>query len=310
MASHTNKTETITDLFSAPIIVIATFVNSTITFINALLLVVLWRASHLRRNQPNIVFLITLITTHCAVGLGCFAVFPGAVIANVSAEFALEMLYWLEHYLRIVFSNTYSLLVAMLVDRVVAVKKPFIYQRFTHKHAGMVILLTLILPTTYTICLLWSFEDVSMSCSFLYLFTGGFLVFGNLAIFLDVKKQLIQIRGITTVSGDDSGHKLFKRKLLKSTLVSLSFAFTFILLLFPFMLNMVVNVFKGAYHSKDYIKFAYIYILWHLGMSNSIIDPVIYVMLNKPVRKAIMKALRCHRSAIEPTTSTSRTSES
>ena len=314
MTNHQNNTTTeSTNGYTTPIIVLGTTINSIIIFINAFLLVVVCRASHLRRNQPNIAFLISLITTHLAIGLGAFAIIPGYVVAKVSAESMQNIDHSFQFYFRFVVSYSYCVLITMLLDRLITVKKPFLYQRFTHKHAGMVTLLNFTPPSVYMIFLWWSYDTVSMSCAFLYVFTGGFLVLGNLVIFMDVKRQLIQIRGHTKMSRDDSvvatGHKLFKRKLQKSILVSLTFSLSFLVLWSPFMVVIVASIFNDTYYDSSNENLTNI--LWYVGLTNSIVDPIIYVVLNRPVRKALFKVLGYRSSKrSESSTSSKVTSES
>ena len=304
----------------------SSLISIIIILVNASLLLALWRNSSACKKRPGTIYLVALINCHLIVGIACFAILPGLVVVNASYK-EITFVYELGGYFfRFILAVIYCLLVAILVDRMMAVKKPFLYQHFTWIQAVKTLPLTLIFPCVYLAILLINFKETSMTCVFLYTATGAFLVIGNGVIFMEVKNQLNQIKALTHVSpkninnnniikdgGVTAGscgiqEKLFKRKLKKSIFVSFLFAFTFILCWTPFSLVTIINVINGVYEGRilDNQNIWLINSLLILGFTNSFIDPVVYVLLNRPVRKAILRTIKCFKTNKEGNFSTSK----
>ena len=257
-----NNTETepltVTNIFPTHAIVLGSLISITTLFTNSCLLYGFWKSLR-GKKQTSIVFLVPFIFTHWLVGLGGFAQFPVLVILNATYDQLVIFNDFAGVYFRFVIAINYSLLIILLIDRLVAVKKPFVYQNFTKGKAFKILPIALIFPACYLIALLVDFKNTSMFCSFSYLCTGFILIAGNIVIFLDVHKQLKQIHHLTVsthikCSKDDSKQKnqakAFKKKLQKSVLVSMMFTMTFVIFWLPTCVLTIIEFSKGQYTGK------------------------------------------------------------
>ena len=313
MNATTNKK--FEDILPLYVVIGGSVISITTILTNAFLLLALWRSTSTCKKSPTTVYLISLINCHLVVGIGSFAVLPGLSIANASYE-QVYLVYDISGYFfRLILGINYCLLFAMLVDRMIAVKKPFLYQNFTWIQAVKTLLLVPLLPCLYLAILLINFEGTSMACNFMYAATGSFMVIGNAVIFMEVKNQLNKIRHLTsrvsTTDGDVraiAASKSFKRQLQKSIVVSLLFTLTFILCWTPLTLKNFVDFTNGVYEGNimNSLDMALHNSFFIIGLANSIFDPVVYVMLNRPIRKAILKTMKLFKTQDEGIVSKSK----
>uniref|UniRef100_A0A7M5X3L2 G-protein coupled receptors family 1 profile domain-containing protein n=1 Tax=Clytia hemisphaerica TaxID=252671 RepID=A0A7M5X3L2_9CNID len=316
----------LTDILSIGAIILGSIISITILITNSCLLFGFWK-SRCGKKQITIVFLVPFICTHWFIGIGSFAQTPGLVIINATYRQVVLFNDFAGIYFRVVIAINFSLLIMLLIDRMLAVKKPFVYQNFTKGKAYKILPAALIFPAFYLLALLLvDFEKSATICSFSYFFTGFILIAGNIAIFLDVHKQLKQIHHLTisthipcTNTTKDDGQPLnkkqqnlaqiFKKKLLKSVLVSMMFTLTFVILWLPTCILTITEFIQGRYTGK--IPTApnpeLTGSLLSLGILNSVTDPIIYVVLNRPVRRALMKTFKCFKSTNDDFLSTSTT---
>ena len=330
ITSDANKLENILPSY---VVVIGSFISIMTLATNATLLVALGRSKASCKEKPATIYLVALLTTHLIVGVASFVILPGLTIVNASNEL-VRLAYEISGYLfRFLFAVIYCLLIAMLADRMLAVKKPFMYQNFTWVHAVKTLPLVVLCPCLYLIILLVNYKGTAMACVFLYSATGSFIVIGNAVIFIEVKNQLNQIKQLspciqpssttsptttlTTAPNCDTStattpfaiyQKSFKRKLQKSIMVSLLFSLSFIICWTPYSLKTFVDFINDAY--KEYMlqntNLPLSQSLFILGISNSILDPFVYVMLNRPVRKAILNTMKCFKKNGETVSVTSK----
>ena len=311
------------DILPLYVVVVGSIISVTTIATNTTLLFALGRSTATCKKKPATVYLGALLTTHLIVGVASFVILPGLPLVNASDEL-VRLAYNISGYLfRFLFAVIYCLLIAMLADRMLAVKKPFVYQHFTWVHAVKTLPLVLLCPCLYLAILLVDFKATAMACVFLYSATGSFIVIGNGVIFIEVRNQLNQIKQLApcmqppsppsttatktpaTTSNCDTitkpalstYQKSIKRKLQKSIMVSLLFSLSFIICWTPFSMKTFVDYINGEYQGYllQNADVAFTQSLFIIGISNSILDPFVYVMLNRPVRKAILNTIKCFK---------------
>lgn len=234
-------------------------------------------------GKLNGIFLLTLFAAHavsCINGLPAMAVYIyNGTRINPYTRSSLVM----NEFIFIVEVLT---TITLSIDRYLAIKKPFMYQNLTEKHAYLTISVILFLGVLHTIPA-FLFETTYVAISSLIIIGCIAICICNYRLFAEVKQQCKQI-STTIVHRDHETELQMKSKinmrLLKSLKMCLVFVLTFLMLWMPFLVIVVLT--------KKKIMNNLIYKMMQLiAILNGIFDPLTFFVFRRKARKMILKLL-------------------
>ena len=185
----------------------------------------------------------------------------------------------------------FLILMTTTIDRLIAIKYPFIYASLTSKHCLIVIVSSWFLPVIF-LC-------IGLNCDYgkyTYLVLSTILIAiatviltsSSIIVYGVVKRHVNMIK-LNRVIDNESGKREQSIKLAKSIFVCLLIVMTFVLCWFPYLVHDILTLANIYEPSSDK---AFTMIVEVIALCNSGLDPIFYVLLNKNVKREIIKLKR------------------
>lgn len=176
--------------------------------------------------------------------------------------------------------------ITLSIDRYIAIRKPFMYQKFTKKHGYLVVSMIFFLSILHTIPA-FLFKTTYIAISSLIIIGCIAICICNYRLFKEVKQQCKQISA-TIVHRDQKSELELKNKinlrLLKSLKMCLVIVLTFLMLWMPYLVILVLT--------KKKITNDFLYKLMELIANlNGIFDVLTFFMFRSQARQMILELL-------------------
>ena len=191
----------------------------------------------------------------------------------------------------VILMGMFLILMTTTIDRLIAIKYPFIYDSLTSKHCFIVIVSSWLLPLLFLCIGLISdygkynyilLSTILISIATVILTASSIIVYG-------VVKRHVNMIKLNTVIDNGSRKKEQSIKLAKSIFVCLLIVVTFVLCWFPYLVHDILTL-ANIYEPSNDKPFTMIVEV--IALCNSGLDPVFYVLLNKNVKREIIKLKR------------------
>lgn len=279
------------------IIAILSFLtSSTVVFVIA-------RKKSLLERKGNI-YLLALLLTHICIGLQTTVQFATEFITGHSMYnsyksnniFYKAMMY-MHHFL---FMVAFVMANLVTLDCLLAVKRPYYYEQCSSKFCYGTILLGLIPPIMFI--LMSSIGGVSYSYYMFVLigiFLSVFIAITNMTVYNVVKKQIIAISKNTVTENRESRKRILdnlNKQKFRSARLCLFIVLSTVLFLLPMEISTIVMlIMKDAFWNDNTKHVAYISEMFIL--LNSLKDPMLYIFINKDVKREICKRMNSVRAS-------------
>ena len=268
---------------------------SIILLLNITVVVLLF-GTKLRANHSTKLFL-NLQITHIMIALSVLTF--GEKSVNTSRRFNSAILMMM-----------FLCLMITTIDRLFAIKYPFIYQLITTKHCMIVIASTWLLPVLF-LCISLSTDIIKEYDNKLFAILIAMalttLTASNIIVFRLARKHIFMMKRNTRVyTAEDKKNSL---TVAKSAYVCFAIVMSFVLFWFPYLVHDVLTM-ATIYTPCDCKLFTLL--VECCALCNSGLDPILFILFNKSVkreilnilkRKCVFKRNKCRSS----TTSTSNT---
>lgn len=237
------------------------------------------------RKHVYMVFLIALLVSHSFNGLSCIVIgLTSAIVEDVLLE--CNLMKWFGMIGRIIGSCDFLFVMLLTIDRVLSVKIPFRYNNLTRRYAAALILLAIGFNVFQFVMMISHFVEVQNLSSKVFSAVSVALIICNVLVYLEVRKQLEKMK--ITTSGNEEERKVSMSRLqkqkLKSIAVSLMFVVSFIVLWVPLIIVATMQEYSKTIFSKVLIM-----TLILIATFNAMVDPFIYIILNKKVRTELRR---------------------
>ena len=268
------------------------------TFLNLFAAMIIAFVGKLRKRRSNKFLLNLLISDVCASLAILIMVSCSLEITQDDMNFKDFVEKQLPLLIVICGFNLLSIanLISLTLDRLFAVKYPFIYQTsIKTKHVYIIISSAWILSLIYLIFLLVAWQQLEMSAikqisslSFLIVVLSGFvtLVLSNILIYFEAKKQLREISKtyVDNVNRKMSTKSLLQRRELRLIQINVGMVASFVLFLLPLLITKMYSYVNNKFISLDFELAA-----WYLVCFKYIFDPIIYIALSHDVKEEIRR---------------------
>jgi len=177
------------------------------------------------------------------------------------------------------------------VDRYVAIKKPFHYQKLTPRSAVLVISLAVFIALIHIVPS-YLFNTTYIAVSFIIILGTVFLCISNLVLYHEVKKTCTKIA--STIVHDTQLDELHlrcgvKKRQLKSLKICILIVLSFLLLWLPFLFVSIMRRVKEYVDLKPYGILDVKRELHLVANVNGILDVIIFLSINKQAKNVLKK---------------------
>ena len=296
---ESNTTEVHLDVGVEPFWIGYIFIFESVLIItsNTAVIAIIVKASHLLRKLHNL-YLLTLLISHVFVGLTAICLDLELLIVENSTHYISPTIFLISksiHVAIIVYSFVSVVLVTL--DRFLAVKFPFLYEKITKRVFAVSLLVGAILPISCLVLSLIGLEEMCYTVFVLASFVVVIvLIVSNGMIYILLKKEYAAItKTIVTNRKDDYKHitEKLKKRQCTSVKLCLIIVLSFVICWLPTAVNIGIIAIVGYDGHPLKSKVVLIRTIGLiLSYGNSIIDPITYVLLNRGVRKEIRKSFR------------------
>ena len=258
-------------------------------------MVIICKKKILLERKCNI-FLFALLATHVSIGFVSTLIFSLEFFYGVSAhnngnldqEYAMLILHFL-------YMTAFAMVNLVTLDRLLAVKFPFYYERCSEKFCLYAIIIGLIPPVVFL--LMQVIGDIFYAYSIFVLVglvLSIFIGITNIIVYKEVKRQLQQIARTTVAENQHEKQNklncLNKRKWKSASNCALIVLTTILFLLPIEIVTILILIFRNCFFSE-----ATTHVTYAAGMFvllNSLKDPLLYIFLNKDVKQEMIKIFR------------------
>ncbi|XP_057308204.1 uncharacterized protein LOC130646083 [Hydractinia symbiolongicarpus] len=273
-----------------------TTMSYLVVILNSLTMHIIARRGFTQHRTCKMCFCF-LIISHLVVGVSGSIAFTGELFTNSNAHNRVNL------YEDIVvslyhasYTATFSGIVLVTLDRLIAIKVPFFYATLTRKFVLVCIAGGLLLPLAVFLLLITT-PDATAYIIFMGAIFLSSLVLGisNMMVYMELKSHLKAILK-TMVSNSDkerrNNEKTMYSRQLQAARVSLFIVISFILFWLPTGIGAAGRFLQGKHSTFSQNSLVYRLALGAFTYGNSLSDPIMYVLMNKEMKKELFYMLR------------------
>ena len=264
-------------------------------------LLVIYKTKGLLEKKCNIC-LTALLGSHVCIGLTSTIMFTVEFVTGVSLHNKSTYLYEVSEFtVHFLYMTAFVMVNVVTLDRLLAVKATYFYERRTTKCCKLTILFCL-LPLVA-----WFVVQVITCFSYLYyvfvlvgILLSVWIVGANFVVYRAVKRQIRHISrtivGSTEEDQKKEMKKLKKRK-WKSAITCIIIVLSTVLFLLPIeILTICVLVFQKSFWNSTQVQAVHLmYTADIFVLLNSLKDPLLYILVNRQVKDEIVKIIFCFK---------------
>lgn len=263
-----------------------------ITLVNACCFYFVLSRKSLRRRCSTWL-MVSLLFSHMLMG-SAFMVYY--VSTSIKGQQLILVLY-LYKLREVAFVATFIFITILSLDRYFETKRPFLYATLTWRYPLVLVVFGFLAVVGYFFFIVSTVDTDSVSSCIISVATASVLSATNYTIYNDVKKQANKIFSTVVTDSDEqrmNSLKRVKERHLTSLKVTSAITLSFVLLWLPYFIMVVLGACKFlSFTDKAVVMSYHASVLF--GGFNSIVDPLLYIILHK---KEILKELNCSRTTV------------
>lgn len=255
---------------------------------------IIHRSKRLLLDRNSNIILIALLGTDTCIGIVGTITYSVDFVSDSSIHNRLNDLdTYLMLTLHFFYMANFMMVILVTLDRLLAVKYPYFYDMYTSRICVGTIFVFLAPPCIFVTLQLTTGRSAYYIFVLIGIILSVFLACTNAFVYSVVKEKIQRTSNLTITSDDDEKKrkmKLLRMQKRKSAIISISIALSTILFLLPSEICVACMTFLGVrFWNKTTViltRIADVFLF-----ANTMKDPIIYICMNRSVKREMIRVM-------------------